>query len=72
MMSNRFRDWLSCPNCDGDRDGDGDVSLLAHNVDIVLECYACGITAEFMIGDDTPFQNLRPDNGTHSVDSVTD
>ena len=48
------------------------MSLLAYGADIVLECYGCGRTAEFTIGDDTPFQNLRADVGTGVGESPTE
>ena len=49
-----FREWLSCPVCDGD----GDASILAHGTDIVIECYGCGATSEYAIGEDVPVTNL--------------
>ncbi|UHQ95022.1 hypothetical protein [Haloterrigena alkaliphila] len=67
-MGTRFTTWLSCPACDGD----GEVSVLAHGTDVVLECYGCGKTAEFTIGDDTPFQNLRPGLETRLDGSPTE
>ena len=50
----RFREWLSCPACDGDED----VSILAHGTDVVVECYGCGTTAEYTIGEDVPVTDL--------------
>lgn len=50
----RFRDWFACPECDS-REG---VSSLAHGTTIVLECYNCGRTGEYVIGKDVSLQNL--------------
>ncbi|SEW26147.1 hypothetical protein [Natrinema salifodinae] len=50
----RFHDWLECPECDDD----GEVSALAHKADVVLECYGCGHTSEFTIGQDVPLRGL--------------
>lgn len=52
----RFKDWVACPECDGD----GEVGVLAHNTEIVFECYGCGYTSEFTIGQDVPFNGLDP------------
>lgn len=50
----RFRDWYTCPECD-EREG---VASLAKGTDIVLECYSCGLTAEYVIGRDIPLDDL--------------
>ena len=68
VTGSRFGNLLSCPDCDGA----GDVSLLAYDADILLECYGCGRTAEFTIGADTPFRNLRTDVGSSAGESATD
>ncbi|MDS0477978.1 hypothetical protein [Natrinema sp. 1APR25-10V2] len=53
-MGYEFRNWLACPVCD-EREG---VSLLAHQTEMVLECYECGEVSEFVIGEDISLQNL--------------
>lgn len=65
-MGDRFREWLSCPTCDGD----GEVSVLAHETDIVLECYDCDRIAEFTIGEDTPLQSLSADTVRSGSDEL--
>lgn len=50
----QFQEWLSCPACGGD----GDVSILAYETDIVIECYGCGMTSEYAIGEDVPVADL--------------
>ncbi|WP_290818773.1 hypothetical protein [Halovivax sp.] len=55
-MTSRFRDWLGCPECAGD----AEVGVLAHELDVVLECYGCGHVAEFTIGEDVPFNGSVP------------
>ncbi|WP_408959321.1 hypothetical protein [Natrinema sp. 74] len=52
-----LRNWLHCPACSEDNT----VSVLAHDTDIVLECYECGHIAEFTVGQDVPFQDLTGD-----------
>lgn len=56
-MEYRFWAWLSCPACD-ERD---DVKMMAHQTDIVLECYECGQISEYTIGEDVPIQDLDID-----------
>lgn len=56
-MGYSFRDWFACPNCD-ERE---EVSTLAHRTEIVFECYDCGLTAAFVIGEDISLQNLDID-----------
>lgn len=56
-MEYEFRDWLACPACDERTD----VSILAHDADVVLECYECGLISEFIIGADVTLQNLDTD-----------
>lgn len=51
-----FNDWVGCPECDGD----SEVGVLAHNTDLVLECYGCGYISEYTIGEDVPFNGLSP------------
>ncbi|MDS0476863.1 hypothetical protein [Natrinema sp. 1APR25-10V2] len=53
-----FRAWLRCPACGAD--GVDDVSILAHETAIVLECYDCGAIREFEIGEDVPVHDLNP------------
>ena len=53
----QFQEWLSCPSCDGN----SEVSILAHNADIVLECYDCGAVSEYEMGRDVPVSNVDPD-----------
>ena len=53
----QFREWLSCPSCDGNTE----VSILAHETDIVLECYDCGAISEYEIGRDVPVSNVDQD-----------
>lgn len=60
-MGYGFRDWLSCPDC-GERD---EARLMAHKTDIVLECYVCGQTSEYTIGEDIPLHNL-------DIETITD
>lgn len=54
-MPHRFRDWLGCPAC-GEN---GEVSVLAHGSEVVVECLGCGHVSEFVIGEDVPFNSLR-------------
>lgn len=56
-MGHRFQEWLACPECD-ERDA---VSTLAHEADLVLECYDCGLVSEYVLGDDVALQNLDAD-----------
>lgn len=53
----QFQEWLSCPSCDGA----SEVSILAHDADIVLECYDCGAVSEYEIGQDVPVSNVDTD-----------
>ena len=53
----RFQEWLSCPSCDGA----SEVSILAYDADVVLECYDCGAISEYEIGRDVPFSNVDTD-----------
>lgn len=53
-MEFQFRDWFACPECD-ERD---QVSGLAHDTDIVFECYECGTISEFTFGEDPPLQDV--------------
>ncbi|WP_436346919.1 hypothetical protein [Natronorubrum sp. FCH18a] len=56
-METSFREWLRCPACEHDTEP----SVLAFRSAIVLECYDCGLVAEFEMGDDVPFQDLDRD-----------
>lgn len=53
-METEFRDWLRCPTCEHD----SEPSVLAFQTTIVLECYDCGLVAEFEIGEDVPLHDL--------------
>ncbi|WP_440769105.1 hypothetical protein [Natronorubrum sp. DTA28] len=57
-VDHRFQDWLSCPTCSGDTDA----GILAHETEIVIECYDCGATSEYTIGRDVPVSNLKVDH----------
>lgn len=52
-MTYRFREWLRCPGC-----GETDIGVLAHETDVVLECYECGEISEFRLERDVPFVNV--------------
>jgi len=65
-MEYRFREWFACPEC-GARD---DVSTLAHEVEIAFECYECGLTAEYVIGEDISLQNLDVDAIAEAADTL--
>lgn len=67
-MSDRFRNWLACPACDSD----GNIGVLAHEHEFVLECYACGQIAEFTIGEDMPFNGCSVPSTDESTTSATD
>lgn len=54
-MPTDFREWLSCPECDEF----GNVSVLTHGTELVLECYACGRIAEFSLDGDFPIGRPR-------------
>lgn len=56
-MGYSFQDWFACPNCD-ERE---EVSTLAHMTEIVFECYECGLTSAFVIGEDVSLKNLDID-----------
>lgn len=56
-MEFQFWNWLSCPVCDK-RD---DVKMMAHQTEIVLECYECGQISEYTIGEDVPIHDLDID-----------
>lgn len=56
-MDLRFCQWLSCPGCD-ERD---DVKMMAHQTDLVIECYECGQISEYTIGEDVPIHDLDVD-----------
>lgn len=39
--------------------------MMPHKTDIILECYVCGQTSEYTIGEDIPLHNL-------DIDAITD
>ncbi|ELY62074.1 hypothetical protein [Natronolimnohabitans innermongolicus] len=53
-IDHQFQAWLTCPDCTGD----SGVGILAHGTEIVIECYDCGTSSEFTIGQDVPVSNL--------------
>lgn len=53
-MGYTFREWISCPACE-EREA---VSTLAHRTEMVIECYNCGQTSEYVIGKDISLQGL--------------
>ena len=55
-MGRRLHQWISCPEC-----GSDEVSLLAYNSSLSLQCYDCRITDEFEF-DEPPLQEFAPDN----------
>lgn len=55
-MTDAFRDWLACPAC-----GEDDVSALAYKTEVVLECRDCGVTSEFVFGEDVPLRDVDQD-----------
>lgn len=77
-MASELGEWLSCPDCDGT----GDVGVLAHETEMVLECYGCGRIAEISLDDgftmgsrpsdesgaDSQPTNSRPARGDRSPD----
>lgn len=67
-MGYRLTDWLSCPAC---REHD-EVSLLAHETEMVAECYSCGQVSEFVIGEDIPLNGLEPDTIAEVPESKQD
>lgn len=66
-MEYSFRDWCACPEC-GVRD---EVSTLAHEDEIVFECYECGLASRFEIGEAASLKNLDPDAIADSTDEGT-
>lgn len=68
-MGSRFTNWLRCPGCEN---GGPDVSAVAYNAEIVLECQSCGETAEFAIGEDVPFNSLDAEVIADKADVCTD
>lgn len=60
----RFQDWLCCPDCEEN----SDTGILAYGTDVVIECYDCGMTSEYTIGQDVPVSNLDTDD----IDRFTD
>lgn len=68
-MGQQFSDWLRCPACE---DGGTDISVVAYNADVVLECYTCGARDEFTIGEDVPVNSLDADAIAGDADTVND
>lgn len=66
-MEYSFQDWFACPKC-GERDG---VSTLAHETEIVFECYECGLVSEFVIGEAISLRNLDVEAIAELTDAQT-
>lgn len=56
-MDYQFHEWFVCPEC-GEQ---ADVAALAHDAELVFECYECGLISEFDVGEDVPLRNLDAD-----------
>lgn len=57
-MERELHDWLSCPACESE-----DISLLAYDTTLSLQCYDCKTTGEFEIGD-PPLHEFGPTSRT--------
>lgn len=53
-MERTLRDWLACPTCESE-----EISLLAYDTTLSLQCYDCGSTAEFEVGE-PPLHEFGP------------
>lgn len=53
-MEYGFSDWFACPECNAS----DEVSTLAYKREIVFECHGCGLTSEYVIGEDIGIKGL--------------